>query len=102
MHFLISVNILQLPDEALLTVVKLRNREDWIKLSCVHTKFYRVAHDRQILKIFRLNKDPYRNPELCADLKKHIEEMYYQRGTLWNFFELSCIQSALLFVCLFV
>ena len=71
-----------------------------IKLSCVHTKFYRVAHDREIWKVFRINEDPYRKPELCAVLKKHslhFEKIYYQhrRGTLWNYFELSCIQSAL-------
>ena len=83
-----------------MTIVKLLKMEDVIKLFCVHTKFYRVAHDREIWKVFHLNKDPYRNPELCAVLKKHslhFEKINYQkrRDTLFNYVELSCIQSEL-------
>ena len=98
---LFVISVLMLPDEVLLVIMKLLSVEDTISLSAVNKRFYRLAHDRELWKEFCLNKDPHENESLRNIIARHclhFEKLQYenQRGTLWNYFALSCIQSQLM------
>lgn len=90
-----------LPDELLLKIMQFLNIEDAINLSSVNKRLYNISHDRQLWKVFCLSTDPYRNKSVCNIIAKHclhFEKLQYEnrRGTLWNYFQLACIQCQLM------